>query len=55
MYLSPTQASIALKSSRQAIYDWIASGKLGTIEIAGRRLVVQDDRYEKLRQERKAA
>ena len=41
--------------SRQSVYAWIAAGKLGTIEIAGRRVIVQDDRYEKLRQERAIA
>lgn len=52
MYLQVKQAATLLGVSRQSIHAWINSGKLGTSVLAGRRLVLQDDRFKALQTKR---
>jgi predicted site-specific integrase-resolvase len=52
MYLNPKQAAAALKMSRQWLYELINRGEIGTSEIAGRRLILEDERFKALRKER---
>lgn len=49
MYLQVKQAAAALGVSRQWVHTLINRGALGTATIAGRRFVVEDDRYKALR------
>ncbi len=50
MYLQITQAAKLLNVSRQSVHTWINRGQIGTTLIAGRRLVLQDERFKALQQ-----
>ena len=53
MYLQVKQAAALLDVSRQSIHAWIMKGHLGTALVAGRRFVLQDDRFKAIKQRRK--
>ena len=55
MYLNPKQAADALNMSRQWLYQLINRGEVGTTEIAGRRFVLEDDRFKAIQRERAKA
>ncbi len=52
MYLNITQAGRVLNMSRQWVHELINRGAIGTSEIAGRRVVVTDERFEAIKRER---
>ena len=49
MYLNPKQAADLLNMSRQWLYELINRGEIGTTEIAGRRFVLEDERFDTMR------
>ena len=52
MYLQVKQAAVLLGVSRQSVHTWINRKRLATVEIAGRRLVVQDGQFKALQKGR---
>ena len=52
MYLNPKQAADALRMSRQWLYQLINRGEIGTTEIAGRRFVIEDERFKAIQHQR---
>jgi excisionase family DNA binding protein len=52
MYLQITQAAKRLGVSRQWIHELINRGQIGTSEVAGRRFVLDDERFKLLVRER---
>ena len=55
MYLNPQQAADALKMSRQWLYQLIRRGEVTTANVAGKRLVIDDDQFKALRRARSKA
>ena len=55
MYLQITQAAKVLKVSRQWVHELINRGEIGTSKIAGRRFVLDDDRFRALKKQRDRA
>jgi excisionase family DNA binding protein len=55
MYLQITQAAKRLGVSRQWIHELINRGAIGTSEVAGRRFVLDDDRFKLLIRDRRKA
>jgi len=52
MYLNPKQAAVLLNMSRQWLYELINRGEIGTTEIAGRRVVLDDERFKAIQRYR---
>lgn len=52
MYLNPKQAAAALRMSRQWLYELIKRGEIGTTEIAGRTVILDDARFKVIQRER---
>lgn len=52
MYLQITQAAKLLGVTRQWVHELINRGEIGTSKIAGRRFVLDDERFRTLRRER---
>jgi len=55
MFLQIKQAAKLLDVSRQWVHELINRGEIATGEVAGRRFVLQDDRFEALRRARETA
>ncbi len=51
-YMSVTEAAKLKGCTRVTIYKWIAQGKLNLYEVAGRRFVVRDEKFERAKSER---
>lgn len=52
MYLQINQAAEKLGISRQWVWELIKRGQIGTSEVAGRRFVLDDERFKLLQRER---
>lgn len=52
MYLQQKQAAAALKMSRQWVWHLIGKGELTVAEIAGRKFVVADERFQAIKKAR---
>ena len=55
MYIQITEAARLLHMSRQWLYQLIERGEIGTSEIAGRKVVLDDERFKALRRQRAKA
>ena len=49
MYVNITVAARELNMSREWLYQLIRKDEISTVEIAGRRVVVKDSRFEQLK------
>lgn len=53
-YMTIAQATKLKGCARLTIYNWIRDGKINTIEIAGKKFVVRDKKFETAKTEKRS-